>query len=102
VGAKSAAALLQTFDSIEAIPACFDVWPEVAIRGAKQMAERIDAHRERALKTKQLATILRKVPGLKPGLAELSYRGADRQRTEELFERLGWNRIKDRIPKWRD
>jgi 5'-3' exonuclease len=102
VGAKSAAAVLQAFDSIEAIPACSDAWPELAIRGARRLAEKIDTHRERALKTKQLATIVRKVPGLKPGLAELSYRGADRERTEELFERLGWNRIKNRIPKWRN
>jgi hypothetical protein len=37
---------------------------------------------------------------VKPGLSDLAYRGADRERTEELFERLGWNRIFDRIPKW--
>jgi hypothetical protein len=45
---------------------------------------------------------VRKVPGLKPKLRDLAYRGADRERTEELFERLGWNRIKHRIPKWQD
>ena len=69
-------------------------------RGAKRMAERISEHRDRALKTKDLATVLREVPGIKPGLSDLAYRGADRERTEELFERLGWNRIFDRIPKW--
>jgi hypothetical protein len=39
---------------------------------------------------------------VKPRLGELAYRGADRERVEELFERLGWSRIRDRIPKWRD
>jgi DNA polymerase-1 len=102
VGAKSAAALLQIFESIETIPAAFDAWPEVSIRGAKRLAEKIDTHRARALKTKDLATVVRSVPGLKPQLRDLAYRGADRERTEELFDRLGWNRIKDRIPKWQD
>jgi DNA polymerase-1 len=102
VGPKSAAGVLKAFESIEDIPADFDAWPDVGLRGAKRLAEKIDAHRERALKTKDLATVLRKVPGVVPSLGELAYRGADRDRTDELFERLGWNRIKDRIPKWQD
>jgi 5'-3' exonuclease len=100
VGAKSAAAVLKVFDSIEDIPDDFEQWSGVEVRGARRLALKIAEHRERALKTKQLATVLRKVPGVTPGLTELAYRGADRERTEELFERLGWNRIRDRIPKW--
>ncbi len=102
VGPKSAAGVLQAFDSIEAIPEDFDMWPDLGLRGARRISERIAAHRERALKTKGLATVLRKVPGVEPSLADLAYHGADRERTDELFERLGWNRIKDRIPKWQD
>lgn len=100
IGAKSAAAVLQAFPTIEEVPGDFDEWGSVTVRGAKRMAEKIAEHRERALKTKDLATVLRKVPGVTPGLSDLAYRGADRERTEELFERLGWNRIFDRIPKW--
>lgn len=100
VGPKSAAGLLQAFDSIDAIPSDFDTWPELSLRGAKSLSAKVETHRERALKTKGLATVLRKVPGLQASLGDLTYRGADRERTEELFERLGWNRIKDRIPKW--
>ena len=100
VGAKSAAAVLQAFERIEAVPDDVDAWADVTVRGAKRMAERISEHRARALKTKELATVLRRVPGVRPGLSELAYRGADRERTEELFERLGWNRIYDRIPRW--
>lgn len=100
IGAKSAAAVLQSFDTIENVPDDFDAWGDVSVRGAKRMAEKIAAHRARALKTKDLATVLRAVPGVKPGLTDLAYRGADRERVEELFERLGWNRIYDRIPKW--
>lgn len=100
VGAKSAAAVLSVFDSIEDIPDDFEGWSEVEVRGARRLAGKITEHRARALKTKDLATVLKKVPGVKPGLSDLAYRGADRERTEELFERLGWNRIRDRIPKW--
>lgn len=100
VGAKSAAAVLQNFSSIEEVPADVAGWADVEVRGAKRLAGKIAEHRERALKTKDLATVLRKVPGVTPGLSDLAYRGADRERTEELFERLGWNRIFDRIPKW--
>jgi 5'-3' exonuclease len=102
IGAKSAAAILQAFGTIEEVPADFARWDGVTVRGAKRMAELVALHRERALKTKDLATVLREVPGIKPGLTELAYRGADRERTEELFERLGWNRIFDRIPKWQN
>jgi len=100
IGSKSAAAVLQTFETIEDVPDDFGAWGDVTVRGAKRMAEKIAEHRDRALKTKDLATVLRQVPGVKPGLSDLAYRGADRERVEELFERLGWNRIYDRIPKW--
>ncbi len=102
VGPKSASALLIVFPTIEAIPDDFDAWSEVEVRGARRLHERVMEHRPRALKTKELATVLRAVPGIKPGLKELAYRGADRERTGELFERLGWNRIRDRITKWQD
>lgn len=100
IGAKSAAAVLQAFERIEAVPEAVDGWDGVSVRGAKRMAEKIATHRDRALRTKALATVVRDVPGVKPGLGELAYRGADRARVESLFERLGWNRIYDRIPKW--
>jgi DNA polymerase-1 len=102
VGAKSAAAVLTAFESIEVVPEDVESWGPVAVRGAKRLAEKISTHRDRALKTKELATVVRAVPGVKPRLGELAYRGADRERVEELFERLGWSRIRDRIPKWRD
>ena len=101
VGPKSAAAVLQAFESIEAIPDDVDAWAGVPVRGAKGLAEKIGLHRERALRTKELATVLRKVPGVSPGLRDLAYRGADRERVEALFDRLGWNRIRDRVSRWK-
>jgi DNA polymerase-1 len=104
VGSKSAAAILQVFESIELIPAAYDAgaWGKVQVRGASKLAEKVSLHRDRALATKSLATVLRAVPGFSPGLADLAYRGADRERTEALFDRLGWSRIRDRVPRWRE
>ena len=107
VGSKSAAAILRVFESIEAIPLGEDggtahpAWASVEVRGAAKLAQKLAVHRDRALATKSLATVLREVPGLAPALDELAYRGADRERVERLFARLGWNRIRDRIPRWR-
>jgi 5'-3' exonuclease len=103
IGAKSASAILRVFESIEAIPK--DVaapgWERVEARGVAKLAEKVESHRARALATKSLATVLREVPGFTPGLADLAYHGADRERTEALFDRLGWSRIRDRIARWR-
>lgn len=108
IGAKSAAAILQVFDSIEVVPESASAadgrepgWANVDVRGAAKLAEKLSLHRERALATKSLATVLRTVPGFAPALDELAYRGADRAKTEALFDRLGWNRIRDRVPRWR-
>ncbi|MEZ4282550.1 MAG: 5'-3' exonuclease H3TH domain-containing protein [Myxococcota bacterium] len=121
IGAKSAAAILKVFESIEAIPIGgggggaivaaaagngsangAEAWGRVEVRGAAKIAQKLEAHRERALATKSLATVLRAVPGIAPGLPDLAYRGADRERALALFDRLGWNRIRDRIVRWRD
>jgi 5'-3' exonuclease len=104
IGAKSAAAILQTFSAIEKIPgdAADQAWGRVQIRGAAKLAEKLLAHRDRALATKSLATVLRAVPGFTPALADLAYHGADRKRVEALFDRLGWDRIRGRIPRWRE
>lgn len=102
VGPRSAAAVLAVFDGIEAIPETADAWPEVDVRGARGLAAKIARHRDRALRTKELATVLHDVPGMAPSLTELAYHGADRARVAGLFDRLGWNRIRERIPRWRD
>lgn len=105
VGAKSAAALLQAFETIEGIPAAGsgqETFAGIAVRGAAKLAEKVAAHRDRALATKSLATVLRSVPDFAPPMATLAYHGADRARIDALFGRLGWNRIRERIPRWRD
>ena len=98
VGAKTAAAVLRAFGRIEDVPADVEKWADLGIRGAKRAASQIDEHRDRALLTKELATVRHDVPGLAPSLRDLALRTPRPEQAEELFNRLGWNRILDRLP----
>jgi DNA polymerase-1 len=101
VGPKGASAALQAFGRIEHIPADPEDWSEVGIRGAARIAGLIDAHRERALRTRDLATVCCDVPDTDPPMQSLAYRGAIATEVKTLFEELGWDRIATRIPRWR-
>jgi hypothetical protein len=71
------------------------------VRGAAGLAARIDAHRDRALRTRELATLRRDVPDVRANLRQLSWRGAHRDHVDRLFSRLGWGGIATRVPQWR-
>jgi 5'-3' exonuclease len=96
VGPKSAAAALRAFGGIESIGADPASWRGVPVRGAAQIAARVAAHRERALRTRALARLRSDVPGLCVELPVLRWRGADPGAVEALFGRLGWGRIATR------
>jgi DNA polymerase-1 len=100
VGPKTAAAALRAFGRIEDVPADPERWRGVAVRGAKRVAALVDRHREQALRTRELATLVRDVPGTRAELRRLRYGGARRGAVEPLFERLGWGRIATRIARW--
>jgi DNA polymerase-1 len=100
VGPKGAAAALGAFGRIEDVPADPQAWSAVKVRGAKRLAALLDEHRELALRTRGLATLVRDVPGLRADLRSLAWRGADAGRVESLFAELGWNRIAERIPRF--
>lgn len=100
VGPKSAAAALATFGSLEDLPASPNAWEEVPVRGARRLAEKVAAHREQALEVRELATVVRQVPGVEAGVGDLAWRGAHPEAVAALCERLGWGRIATRIPRW--
>ena len=104
VGPKGAAAVLRSFGRIENVPGDIVAWPPAArdgLRGAKRLAALVDEHRGRALLTRALATLRYDVPNIRADLRQLAYRGAFVDSTSELFDRLGWERIATRIPRWR-
>ena len=100
VGPKGAAAALGAFGRIEDVPGDPDAWSAVKVRGARRLAALIQEHRAQALKTRELATLVCDVPGLRADLRSFAWRGADADRVETLFAELGWNRIAERIPRF--
>ena len=101
VGPKTAAALLAAFPDLDEIYSRLDEVPRLPVRGAEALAGRLAEHREQAMLSRELATVARDAPGLRVGLEELAYEGADPALVDPLFERLGFGGIRDRIPRWK-
>jgi 5'-3' exonuclease len=99
-GARSAAALLARFGSIDAIPENPASWG-VPVRGALALAESLLVHRERAALYRQLATLRNDVP-LGETLDDLEWRGVRREPFLSLCEELGETELQERISLWRD
>ena len=62
IGAKTAAALLAHFGSLDALLERIEEVPFLRLRGAASVAARLRAHREQALLCRQLTTIMRDAP----------------------------------------
>ena len=86
-GAKTSAALLSRYGTVEAIPRLSAHW-DVKVRGAMRLAAALDERREDAALYKELATLAEDVP-LAESLDDLRWRGADRGAFEALERRLG-------------
>ncbi|HEU4430990.1 MAG TPA: 5'-3' exonuclease H3TH domain-containing protein, partial [Myxococcota bacterium] len=99
-GAKGAAAALAAFGSLDAIPEDPARWAGVPVRGADKLAASWRAHRAQALRVRELATLVRDVPGFSVQVEETAWRGADRAAFTALCARLGWGRILERVPRW--
>jgi len=98
IGGKSAAELLARFDHLEDLYARLDELPGLSsLRGARSLHAKLVASRDLAFLSKRLATVAREVPGVDVTLEDLEFRGADPARVEELFQRLGFNKIRDRV-----
>jgi 5'-3' exonuclease len=81
-GAKSAAALLTAYGTLEEIPDSAASW-QISVRGAAALAESLASRRSDALLYKQLTTLRLDVP-LTETLEALAYRGPDRTELEEV------------------
>lgn len=87
VGAKTAAALLDHFGSLDALLQRLSELPFLRIRGAAAHAQRIETHRDLALLCRELATIRRDI-NLGDALARTRRRPADNARLLELSDSL--------------
>jgi 5'-3' exonuclease len=97
-GAKSAAAVLSQYGTIDAIPDSAASW-RVSVRGAVALAESLAERRADALLYKRLATLRVDVP-LTENLADLRYRGAARAALEALAVELSDATLLERVPQF--
>jgi len=97
-GARSAAAVLQEYGTIEAIPDAASQWA-VRVRGADRLAATLAERRDEALLYKRLATLREDVP-LRESLADLEWRGA-RKELREFCARIGYGGFPERVRRWR-
>jgi 5'-3' exonuclease len=97
-GAKTAAALLQAYGTIEAIPEDPAAWT-VRVRGAPRLAESLAAHREAARRDKDLANLRTDVP-LAESVDDLRFTGVPRDRWVEFSTRHGLG-LETRSTRWR-
>jgi 5'-3' exonuclease len=101
IGAKGAAQLLGHFGSLADLYERLEELPRLPWRGAGALRAKLEAGREAAFLSRSLAEVHRQVPGVRAGLADLAFAGADRKRVDPLFDRLGFGRIRERIGRWR-
>lgn len=94
-GAKTAAALLSRYATVEAIPPHSVHW-DVKVRGAMRLAATLNERRDDAALYKHLATLVTDVP-LAESLDDLRWQGGHRQAFQELERRLGTLPMRPRL-----
>lgn len=94
-GAKTAAALLSRYGTVEAIPPHSVHW-DVKVRGAMRLASTLNERRDDAALYKHLATLVEDVP-MSETLDDLRWQGADRGRFQDLERRLGTLPMRPRL-----
>ena len=100
VGEKTAVELLRKFTGVEEIYQKIEKVEKLTIRGAQAIRAKLEASQDMAFLSKQLATIAVDAP-VKASLRELKYAGADKKNVDELFDQLGFGKIRERISKWK-
>jgi 5'-3' exonuclease len=99
-GAKSAAAVLGVYGTLEAIPDRESEW-RVAVRGAPALAASLREHREEAYLYRRLATLRTDAP-LAEELDDLRWRGARKDELLALCRGIGDDELPGRIAAWRE
>lgn len=90
IGAKTAAALLQAFGSIDALWLRLDEVAQLPLRGARSLAARIEAHWEQIALAQSLATIVTDVPTVK-NMEQLRPKAVNFSDFEQFCRDMGWS-----------
>jgi 5'-3' exonuclease len=99
-GAKSAAAVLARYGSLEAIPERASSWDVPGLRGAVVLAAVLAERRDEALFYRSLARLRLDAPLPQRDPDDLRWRGADRPAWEAFCDELGLDRLRDRPHRW--
>jgi 5'-3' exonuclease len=98
-GAKSAAAVLRRYGSIDDIPARASAW-DVKVPGAVRLAAVLAEQRDDALLYRTLARLRLDTPIPQGSAADLEWRGVPRAAWEAFCDRLGLERLRARPHRW--
>jgi 5'-3' exonuclease len=102
-GAKSAAAVLAVYGSIDGIPPQASKWEVPSLRGAPMLAATLRDHMDEAVLYRSLARLRTAddgVPIPQKGAADLEWHGAPRATWEAFCDGLGLDRLRDRPHRW--
>lgn len=99
VGIKTAAALLNAFDDLDAVYANLDKVEQLPLRGARGVALRLAAGRDLALLSRRLATVHCDV-SMKVSLQDLRWKPPSAHGVSRLFRELGFGSgLRERVAK---
>jgi 5'-3' exonuclease len=99
-GAKSAAAVLRVYGSIDDIPPKASEWQVPGLAGAVRLAAVLAEQRESAELYRTLARLRLDTPIPQQHAAELEWQGAPRATWEAFCDRLGLDRLRSRPHRW--
>ena len=101
-GAKSAAAVLAKFPTLEAIPDSPLEW-ELNLRNASRLSATLEQHRAEAILYRRLATLnIDADLGATGSPDDLEWLGVPRGRFVTLCDELGFDTVRERVHRWRD
>ena len=100
-GAKSAAAVLRRYGSIDAIPPRASAW-DVKVPGAVRLAAVLEEQHDDAILYRTLARLRLDAPIPQAIADDLEWRGAPRATWEAFCDRWGLERLRARPHRWRD
>ena len=99
IGSKSAVVLLEHFKDLEEIYQKIDSVEVLPLRGAVRIKNCLEKNRALAFLSKELATLANDVP-IDLDLATTKYLGAHKEKVQDLFDQLGFNKIRKKIERW--
>ena len=92
VGRKTAIALMQQFRNLEDLYGNLDRLQQSNLRGVPRLREALQAGKETAFLSRDLATIKKNVP-MQIDLEQLRFKGYSRDKMRSLFAELGFNNL---------